>query len=153
MLLFLALLLLIATFSTKLAERLGIPGLIIFLGLGMIFGSDGLNFIYFDDALLAKQFGIAFLIIILFEGGFNTQKQLVRLALKPALFLSTVGVIITALTIGLLAHFVIGLSLYSALLIGAIISSTDAAAVFTSLRNKKIDPKTAATRSEERRVG
>lgn len=144
MLLFLALLLLIATFSTKLTERLGIPGLVIFLGLGMIFGSDGLNFIYFDDALLAQQLGIALLIIILFEGGFNTHNQLMKLAWKPALFLSTFGVIITALIIGLFAYYMIGLSVYSALLIGAIISSTDAAAVFSSLRNKKIDKRTAA---------
>ncbi len=145
MLLILAILLLLATFSTKLAEKLGIPGLIVFLGLGMIFGNDVLNLIYFDDPLLAETIGTAFLIIILFEGGFSTKRELMKIVIKPAFTLATIGVIVTAVVIGTLAYLLLDLSLHSAFLIGAIISSTDAAAVFASLRNKKIEPKTAAT--------
>ncbi|CFX29244.1 Cation/H+ exchanger [Syntrophomonas zehnderi OL-4] len=145
MILLLALLLLLATFSTKLADRLGIPGMIVFLVLGMIFGSDGLNLIYFDNPVLAQKVATAFLIIILFEGGFNTKKELLKVAFKPAFSLATVGIIITAASAGILFHLVIGLSLESSILIGAIISSTDAAAVFALFRNKSIQPKTAAT--------
>lgn len=145
MLLILAVLLLIATFSTKVAARFGVPGLVIFLALGMIFGSDGLNLIYFDNPVLAQQIAIAFMIIILFEGGFSTKKGLLKLAFQPAFTLATLGIIITAVTLGLLSHLLIGLPLESALLIGAIVSSTDAAAVFAIFRDKSIQPKTAAT--------
>ncbi|MGI6436325.1 MAG: potassium/proton antiporter [Syntrophomonadaceae bacterium] len=145
MLLLLAILLLVAIFSTKLSASLGIPGLVIFLALGMVFGSDGLNLIYFDNPFLSQQIAIAFMIIILFEGGFNTKKHLLRLAFQPAFTLATLGIIITAVTLGLLSHLLIGLPLESAILIGAIISSTDAAAVFAIFRNKNVQPKTAAT--------
>ncbi len=145
MLLLLALLLLVAIFSTKISESLGIPGLVIFLGLGMLFGSDGLNLIYFDDPFLSQQIAIAFMIIILFEGGFNTKKHLLDLAFKPAFTLATVGIIITAVALGVSAHLLIGLPLESAILIGAIVSSTDAAAVFAIFRHRNVQPKTAAT--------
>lgn len=145
MILLFAVLLLLATFSAKLSNRLGIPGLIVFLGLGMLFGSDGLNLIYFDDPVLAQQITIAFMVFILFEGGFNTRKDLLDLAFKPAFSLATVGILITAFTLGLAAHLLIGLPLESAILIGAIVSSTDAAAVFALFRNKSIQAKTAAT--------
>ena len=75
MLLILATILLLATFSTRIAARLKIPGLILFLALGMIFGSDGLNIVHFDDPLLTQQISAAFMIIILFEGGYNTKKN------------------------------------------------------------------------------
>ena len=145
MLLVLAALLLLATFSTKIAARLGIPGLVLFLALGMIFGSDGLNVVHFDDPLLAQQISTVFMIIILFEGGFNTKKNLLHIAFKPAFSLATAGVIITAVALALFSHLIIGLDLYASFLIGAIISSTDAAAIFAILRDKNVQPKTAAT--------
>lgn len=145
MLLILAILLLLATFSTKIAARLGIPGLVLFLALGMIFGSDGLNIVQFDDPLLAQQISAAFMIIILFEGGFNTKKNLLHIAFKPAFSLATAGVIITAVALALFSYLIIGLDLYASFLIGAIISSTDAAAIFAILRDKNVQPKTAAT--------
>ncbi len=145
MLFFFAILLLIATFSSKMSARFGVPGLIIFIALGMIFGSDGFNLIQFDDPVLAQQIAIACMIIILFEGGFSTKNELLRLAFQPAFSLATLGIIITAVTLGLLSHLLIGLPLETAILIGAIVSSTDAAAVFAIFRNKRIDPKTAAT--------
>ena len=145
MLFFFAVLLLIATFSSKMSARFGVPGLIIFIALGMIFGSDGFNLIQFDDPVLAQQIAIACMIIILFEGGFSTKKELLRLAFQPAFSLATLGIIVTAVTLGLLSHLLIGLPLESAILIGAIVSSTDTAAVFAIFRNKRIEPKTAAT--------
>lgn len=145
MLLVFAALLLLATFSTKIAARLGIPGLVLFLALGMIFGSDGLNVVQFDDPLLAQQISTIFMIIILFEGGFNTKKNLLDIAFKPAFSLATAGVIITAVALALFSHLIIGLDLYASFLIGAIISSTDAAAIFAILRDKNVQPKIAAT--------
>jgi len=145
MLFFFAVLLLIATFSSKMSARFGVPGLIIFIALGMIFGSDGFNLIQFDDPVLAQQIAIACMIIILFEGGFSTKKELLRLAFQPAFSLATLGIIVTAVTLGLLSHLLIGLPRESAILIGAIVSSTDTAAVFAIFRNKRIEPKTAAT--------
>ncbi len=145
MLLILATILLLATFSTRIAARLKIPGLILFLALGMIFGSDGLNIVHFDDPLLTQQISAAFMIIILFEGGYNTKKKLLNVAFKPAFSLATAGVIVTAVALALFSHLIIGLDLYASFLIGAIISSTDAAAIFAILRDKNVQPKTAAT--------
>lgn len=145
MILLIAILLLVAIFSTKITANLGIPGLVLFLALGMVFGSDGLNLIYFDDPFLSQQIAIAFMIIILFEGGFNTKKHLLKLAFQPAFTLATLGIIITAVALGVSAHLLIGLPLESAVLIGAIVSSTDAAAVFAIFRHRNVQPKTAAT--------
>lgn len=145
MILLLSSLLLLATFSTKLAFRIGVPGLVIFLGLGMLFGSDGLNLIYFDDPLLAKQIANAALIVILFQGGFTVKREVLRLAFAPAFSLATVGVFLTAITLGLATHYLAGLSLEASFLVGAIISSTDAAAVFSIFRHKSVRPRLAAT--------
>lgn len=138
-------LLLLATFSTKLAFRIGVPGLVIFLGLGMLFGSDGLNLIYFDDPLLAKQIADAALVIIIFHGGFTLKREGPEPAFAPAFTLATVGVLLTAVVLGLAAHCVVGLSLEASLLLGAIISCTDAAATFSVFRHKSVHPKLAST--------
>lgn len=145
MFLFFGILLLLATFSAKISSRLGIPGLIIFLSLGMIFGSDGLNLIYFDDPNAAQQAAIVLLIWILFEGGFGTKKDLLKSTFAPAFSLATIGVVITAVVIGFFSHWILGIDLAQSMLIGAIIGSTDAAAVFSIFRDKSIEPRTAAT--------
>lgn len=141
----LGLLLLLATFSTKITSRIGIPGLVVFLGLGMFFGSDVLNLIYFDNPILAQQIAVAALVIILFDGGFTTNKSAIKTALVPASILATAGVIITAGLLGLLSYLFLDIDLKTALLIGAITSSTDAAAVFSLLRAKLLSPKSATT--------
>ncbi|MEA4962593.1 potassium/proton antiporter [Lutispora sp.] len=138
-------LLLLATFSAKISSRVGIPGLIIFLSLGMIFGSDGLNLIYFDDPHAAQQAAIVLLIWILFEGGFGTKRELLKVTFAPAFTLATIGVILTAVVIGSLSHWILGINLAQSMLIGAIIGSTDAAAVFAIFKDKSIEPRTAAT--------
>lgn len=145
MILLFAVLLILAAFCTKLSSRLEIPGLIVFLALGMLVGSDGFNLVYFDDPIRAQQIAIAFMIFILFEGGFNTREDLLEIAFKPAFSLATIGIIITAVTLGLVSHWLIGLPLESAFLIGAIISSTDAAAIFAIFRDKSVQAKTTAT--------
>lgn len=145
MILILSVLLLLATFSTKIAAPLGIPGLIVFLALGMIFGSDGFNLVQFDDPVMAQQIAVALLIVILFEGGFSTERKLLKVAFRPAFTLATVGVIITAVTLGVMSHLFLGLEPLPSLLLGVIVASTDAAAVFSIFRNRNIEPRIAAT--------
>ncbi|MEX2457179.1 MAG: potassium/proton antiporter [Balneolaceae bacterium] len=133
-----ALLLLISIFSSKLSLKYGIPALLIFLGIGMIFGSDGLSVIDFADYQLAQSLGIVALIYILFSGGLDTKWTKVRPIVLPGILLSTVGVLISALIVGYFASLILQVSLIEGILLGAIISSTDAAAVFSVLRSRAI---------------
>jgi cell volume regulation protein A len=127
-------LLLVSVLASKASDRLGVPALLIFLVLGMLAGSDGPGGIYFDDAWTAQLLGVMALALILFAGGLDTDWQSVRPVLAPAAALSSVGVLLTALTVGLFAGVALGFSLLEGLLLGAIVSSTDAAAVFSVLR-------------------
>jgi cell volume regulation protein A len=133
-----AFLLLVSVIASKLSARYGIPSLLIFLGIGMAIGSDGLNWIYFDDHQLAQSLGIIALAYILFSGGLDTKWTKIRPVLLPALSLATVGVAVSAAVVGLFAVYVLGFGWIEGLLLGAIISSTDAAAVFSVLRTNKI---------------
>ena len=126
--------LLLAVVAAVATRRLRFPLLITFLGIGMLLGSEGLGGIYFDDADLARTIGIIGLIAILFEGGLTTQWPEIRPVLAPVLVLSTVGVVITAAAGAVAAHHLFGFSWSKAFLLGAIIGSTDAAAVFATLR-------------------
>jgi cell volume regulation protein A len=116
------------------ASRTGVPSLVAFLALGMLLGSDGLGGVEFDDAELARAVGVVGLAAILFEGGLSTSWRRLRQVVVPAALLSTVGVIATTLLSGAAAHVLFDLSWLEALLLGAVISSTDAAAVFATLR-------------------
>ena len=131
-------LLLISIFSSKLSLRFGVPTLLLFLGLGMLVGSDGLNFIYFNDYDLAQSIGIIALIYILFDGGLNTHWRKVKHVLAPSIILATAGVLITAIIVGFSASLILDISLAEGMLLGAIVSSTDAAAVFSILRTKAV---------------
>jgi cell volume regulation protein A len=126
--------LVLAVAAAVATRRLRFPLLITFLGLGMLLGSEGLGGIYFDDAELARTIGIIGLIAILFEGGLTTAWRDVRPVLGPALLLSTVGVLITASITAAAAHELFDFSWSKALLLGAVVGSTDAAAVFATLR-------------------
>ena len=132
-----SILLLLAIVSTKIS-RFGIPIVLLFIGLGMLAGSEGIGGIYFDDPKLSKFIGGIALCIILFSGGLDTKFTNVRQVLWQGIALSTVGVVVTALIIGLITHFVFGFSLLEGFLIGSIVSSTDAAAVFSILKTKKL---------------
>jgi cell volume regulation protein A len=126
--------LLLAVVAAVVARRLSVPVLVLFLGLGMLLGSDGPGGIYFDDANLARTIGIIGLVAILFEGGLSSDWRDVRPVVLPAFLLGTVGVFVTALIVGLAAHSLFDLSWSGAFLLGAIVGSTDAAAVFAALR-------------------
>lgn len=131
-----AILLLASIFASKASSRLGIPALLLFLIVGMLAGSEGPGGIYFDDPRLAQSLGVVALIFILFSGGLDTNWSFVRPALWNALSLATLGVVLTALLIGGFASAVLGFSWLEGLLLGAIVSSTDAAAVFAILRSR-----------------
>ena len=126
-------LIMVAGFTTVLAYRFGAPLLLVFLGLGLLVGEDGLG-IQFDDASLAYLIGSLALAVILFDSGFRTRFASFRVAALPAVTLATVGVVLTAGLVGLAARFIFGLPWLESLLMGAIISSTDVAAVFFLLR-------------------
>lgn len=124
----------ISTFTSLISFRIGAPLLLVFLAVGLGAGVDGPGGLVFDDAPAAYFIGSLALAVILFDSGFNTQIRSIRIALAPALVLATVGVILTASFVGVAAHYLLPLPWLEALLLGAIVSSTDAAAVFFLLR-------------------
>jgi len=131
----------ILLFVSLLASRTtkyGVPTLLLFLLVGMLAGSEGIGGIYFDDPKIAKFIGAIALSFILFSGGLETKLADIKPVIKQGLLLSTLGVIITCVTIGLITSFIAGFSILEGLLLGAIVSSTDAAAVFSILRSKSI---------------
>lgn len=131
-----AFLLLLSVTASKISDRFGIPALILFLLIGMLAGSDGPGGIYFDDPTLAQYVGIVALVIILFSGGLETNWKGVRPILKEGLTLATLGVLTTALIMAAVSHFIFNFTFFESMLLGAIISSTDAAAVFSILRSR-----------------
>lgn len=131
-------LLIASIIASKATGRVGVPALVIFLVVGMLAGSEGLGGIYFNDPALAQSLGVSALIFILFSGGLDTNWSFVRPSRWGALSLATVGVALTALLVGVFANRVLGFSLLEGLLLGAIVSSTDAAAVFAILRSKGV---------------
>ncbi|TDT15848.1 potassium/proton antiporter (CPA1 family) [Ilumatobacter fluminis] len=131
-------LLLIGVLASKPSSRYGVPGLLLFLGLGMLAGSDGIGGIEFDDVELARSFGIVALAFILFSGGLGTKYVDIKRVLAPGLTLATVGVAVTALALGGLSSWLLDISLQEGFLLGAVVASTDAAAVFAILRSRGI---------------
>jgi len=122
----------------KTSFHLGVPTLVIFLAVGMLAGTDGIGKITFDSPSVAQLIGIIALNFILFSGGFETDWASVRPSFKPGLVLSVFGVLLTAVILGLFVWQVTDFTLYEALLLGSIVSSTDAAAVFSILRSKRL---------------
>ncbi|MCM8776173.1 MAG: potassium/proton antiporter [Candidatus Omnitrophica bacterium] len=133
-----ALLLFLSVLSSKISDRFSIPSLLLFLAIGMLAGSEGLGRIYFDNAALAKIIGVVALSFILFSGGLETDYAETKRILVKGMILSTIGVLMTAFIVGIFASRIFGIPLKEGLLLGAIISSTDAAAVFSILRSKNI---------------
>jgi cell volume regulation protein A len=128
-------LIIVSIFATK-SAKLGIPSLLLFLIVGMLAGSDGIGGIYFNDLHLSKLIGIVSLIAILFSGGLDTRFSDIKPILKQGIALSTLGVILTAGITGFVVYKLTNLGLYESFLLGSIISSTDAASVFSILRSK-----------------
>jgi cell volume regulation protein A len=133
--------LLVSILVSKLSIRMGVPALLLFLILGMLLGSDGPGGIYFDDPWLAQAVGVVALAFILFSGGLDTRWYDVRPVVRQGLLLATVGVSVTATAVGAFVVVVFGFSWLEGILLGAIISSTDAAAVFSVLRGSSVSLK------------
>lgn len=131
-------LLLLSVIASKAFGRMGIPALLLFLGIGMLAGSDGPGGIHFDNPWLAQSLGVVALTFILFAGGMDTEWASVRRVLGIGVSLSTVGVAITAGLVGWFATTALNMSWFEGLLIGAIVSSTDAAAVFAVMRSRYV---------------
>ena len=125
---------------SRASQRTGVPIALLFLAVGMLAGSEGLGRIAFDDYRFAFRIGTLALALILFDGGLNTPLSAVRRAVAPAGVLATVGVAGTAVLVAVGAHF-LGLGWREALLLGAVVSSTDAAAVFAVLRGSGLQLK------------
>ena len=133
-----SLLLLISIVAGNTSGRFGVPTLILFLIVGILAGSEGIGGIYFDNINVAQFIGVIALNFILFSGGLDTSWQVIKPIAWRGISLSTIGVCITALTVGIFVHLVLDFSLLEGLLLGAVVSATDAAAVFSILRNRGV---------------
>lgn len=131
-------LLIISILAGKTSYKFGVPTLVFFLAVGMLAGSEGIGRINFNDAGLAQFVGIISLNFILFSGGLDTSWKSIRPVLRQGMVLSTLGVLITAIAIGLFVTAVTDFTIYEGLLLGSIVSSTDSAAVFSVLRSKSL---------------
>jgi potassium/hydrogen antiporter len=131
--------------ASLVAGRLRVPGLLLFLFLGMAIGSDGLDLIAFDDYHLARTIGIVALALILFEGGLTSGLIEIRPVLRPALSLAFVGTLVTALVTGVIAAALFGISTLEGLLLGGVLAATDGAAIFALLRGSTLKRHLART--------
>ena len=125
----------------KMSNKLGIPMLLAYILLGMMFGTDGILKIPFDNFTIAEQICTVSLIFIMFYGGFGTNWKQAKPVAGKAVLLSTVGVILTAVTTGAFCHFILKMDFWESMLIGSVISSTDAASVFSILRSRRLNLK------------
>ncbi|MGW7363381.1 potassium/proton antiporter [Streptomyces sp. NPDC054841] len=134
LLLICSLVLLIAVAAVRVSSRSGLPSLLLYLGIGIVIGQDGIFHVKFDNAGLTQVIGYASLVVILAEGGLGTKWKEIKPALPAAVALSTVGIAVSVGITAAGAHYLVGLDWRPALIIGAVVSSTDAAAVFSVLR-------------------
>jgi cell volume regulation protein A len=131
--------------ASLLAGRLRVPALVLFLGVGMVVGTDGLGWLSFSDYEIARQIGIVALALILFEGGLAAGFDEIRPVLGNALGLAVFGTLITAGICGLVSTWLFDFSLLEGLLLGAIVASTDGAAIFSLLRGSQLKRRIATT--------
>lgn len=133
-----AIVVLAAVGGVRLAARFGLPGLLFYLGLGLLLSDEGIGGVAFDDAELATALGYAGLVIILGEGGLTTRPSTVRPVLVPAAIMASLGVAISILFVAMPLYWIAGLDPRVAVLIGAVLAPTDAAAVFTVARGLRL---------------
>ena len=133
-----SLLLLVSIIAGKTTYKFGVPTLLLFLAVGMLAGSEGIGGIYFDNPQITQFIGIVSLNFILFSGGLDTDWSSVKPIFKEGFALSTIGVVLTAVSLGTFVWLVTDFTIYESLLLGSIVSSTDAAAVFSILRSKSL---------------
>jgi potassium/hydrogen antiporter len=135
----------LALVASFVAARIRVPGLVLFLAIGMIVGSDGLGWIEFSDYELARDVGILAIALIIFEGGLAAGFSEIRPVLRPAIALAVLGTIATAVITGLVAAWLLDLSTLEGMLLGSIVASTDAAAIFAVLRGSTLRRRLART--------
>jgi cell volume regulation protein A len=133
-----AVLLIVGIVSSKFSNRIGLPVLVLFLVVGMLAGEDGVGGLEFDNFAAAHAIGTAALAVILFDGGLQTRTTALRAVWKPAALMATVGVLLTAAVTGAAASYFLDLPLLTGMLLGSIVASTDAAAVFAVLRSQGV---------------
>lgn len=136
-----AIVMLCCVFVNVVSRKFDMPALLLFMALGMIFGSDGLFKIPFDNYEIMQQISTIALVLIIFYGGFSTKWQTAKPVVKQATLLSTLGVVLTALLTAGFCYYVLKIDFAESFLIGAVISSTDAASVFAILRSKNMNLK------------
>lgn len=128
-----------------LADRIRVPGLLLFLGLGMLAGSEGIGGIEFDNAELARTLGTIALVLILFEGGLTAGWPEIRPVLGTAASLATIGTGVTACAAGLAAHWIFDIGVLEGMIVGAAVAATDSAAIFAVLRRSTLKKRLART--------
>jgi cell volume regulation protein A len=124
--------------ASKISGRTGLPLLLAFMAIGMLAGSDGPGGVPFADYAAARNIGVIALVFILFSGGLETRFSTMRTVIKSGISLSTVGVLVSTAAVGLFGYYALGLDWAQGMLLGALVSSTDAAAVFSVLRGRSI---------------
>lgn len=137
--LMISLIIVLCVVLSKVSSRMGVPVLLFFIILGMVFGSDGIIKITFDNYALAENISTIAMVLIMFYGGFGTKWSAAKPVVVKALLLSSLGTVLTAGLTGIFCHFVLKIAILESFLIGAVISSTDAASVFSILRSKKLN--------------
>jgi len=131
----------ISVVASRATDKLGVPSLLLFLGIGMLAGSEGPGGIIFNNYGIAKSLGIMALAVILFYGGMDTSWKNIKQVLTGGILLATVGVFLTAVITGAAAYYIAGMSFMNSMLLGAVVSSTDAAAVFSILHSRGVNLK------------
>jgi potassium/hydrogen antiporter len=139
-----ALVVLVAAIALRLADRLGLPSLLLYLALGVLLGENGVG-VQFEDVALTQTLGVAALVVILAEGGLTTRWADVRRAIGPGVSLATIGVLVTVVVTAAISVWLLDFSWTFALLLGAVIGSTDAAAVFATLRRLPLPRRLSAS--------
>lgn len=140
-LLIIAAVIIVCIFAHRISGRFGIPMLLVFICVGMLFGSDGIFKIPFEDYSLTETGCTAALIFIMFYGGFGTNWNKAKPVAVKSMLLSSLGVVTTALLTGFFCHFILGMELMGGMLIGACLGSTDAATVFSILKSRRLNLK------------
>ena len=140
-LLLVAIVILLCVLAEKFSGKFGMPALILFMFIGMLFGSDGIFKIPFDDYGLAEDICSIALLFIMFYGGFNLKWKVAKNVAVKSVLLSTVGVLATALITALFVRLILNYTWLESFLVGAVLGSTDAASVFAILRQKKLNLK------------
>jgi len=138
-------LLALALAAALLADRIRVPGLLLFLGLGMLTGSEGVGGVAFDDAELTRTLGTVGLVLILFEGGLTAGWSEIRPVFGTAIGLATLGTFVTAMATGVAATLIFGLSTLQGLILGSAVAATDSAAIFAVLRGSRVQRRLALT--------